>query len=154
MYCLNLTVGVANPYSSFLPEIDDEGRTRQRIVTYPSTLYLFIFQLGKTMKPALVLFFYVFWNVKECQFLSFNPYIFNVCSGKCSVHSQMDKSMALLLNSRSSPFTSVVNYGRPGEMFTKRQFDYQQVSLTILTCEGHTIVTYRISISRRGKAEE
>lgn len=92
--------------------------------------------------------------MKECQFLSFYPYIFNVCSGKCSVHSQMEKSMVLLLNSRSSPFTSVVNYGHPGEMFAKRQFDYQQVSLTILTCEGYTIVTCRISISRRGKAEE
>lgn len=67
MYCLNLTVGVANLYSNFLPEIDDEGRTRQRIVTYPSTLYLFIFQLGKTMKPALVLFFLCFL---ECERMS------------------------------------------------------------------------------------
>lgn len=68
--------------------------------------------------------------------------------------SHVEKSMALLLNSRNSPFTNVVNYGHPGEMFTKCQFDYQQVSLTILPCEGHTIVTCRISISRRGKAEE
>lgn len=92
--------------------------------------------------------------MRECQFLSFNPYIFNVYSGKCSVHSQLEKSMALLLNSRNSPFISVVNYGHPEEMLMKLHFYYQQVSLAILTCEVHMMVTCRISISKREKAKE
>lgn len=90
--------------------------------------------------------------MRECQFLCFNPYIFNIYSGKCSVHSQLEKSMALLLNSRNSPFISVVNYGHPGEMLMKVHFYCQQVSLAILTCGAHVTVTCRIS--RRGKAEE